>query len=504
MTIILIVNGLILNAQVAKLDAKSTYQDATRNERIAKTFPLIDQLYKEFALKNHFPGYAFGIVVDGQLIYKGNGGYANLEEKIPATSSSMFRIASMSKSFTALAILKLRDEGKLQLDDAVEKYIPALKGQGLTKDAPLMTIRHLMTHSAGFPEDNPWGDRQLADTEEELNTLIKSQLSLSNTAGLEYEYSNLGFAMLGYIIHKVSGLTYDTYIAKNILAPLSMQGTSFEYTDVPKNLFANGYRYINEQWRKEQPLKNGIYGAMGGMITSIDMFSKYVALHEDAWPARDDAESFPIKRSSVREMHQPARFIGLNPNTIFPSGKKLATTSSYSYGLNWTIDAETKKSVGHSGGLPGFGSNWRFLPDYGIGVILFANVTYAPTSRINLIVLDTLIQLAQLKQRPIQVSNSLIERQKQLVKVITHWDKSTPIFAENFFEDYPIEDLKNSADAIFKKMGNITKVNEMIPENQLRGYCIIDCEKGKLRLAFTLTPENPALIQEYHLTIENN
>ena len=348
------------------------------------------------------------------------------------------------------------------------------------------------------------GDRQLADTEEELNTLIKSQLSLSNTAGLEYEYSNLGFAMLGYIIHKVSGMTYDTYIMKNILVPLQMQGTSFEYTDVPKNLFANGYRYINEQWRKEQPLKNGIYGAMGGMITSIDLFSKYVALHEDAWPARDDAESFPIKRSSVREMHQPARFIGLNPNTIFPSGKKLATTSSYSYGLNWTIDAETKKSVGHSGGLPGFGSNWRFLPDYGIGVILFANVTYAPTSRINLIVLDTLIQLAQLKPRPIKVSNSLIERQKQLVKVITHWDKSMPIFAENFFEDYPIEDLKNSADAIFKKMGNITKVNEMIPENQLRGYCIIDCEKGKLRLAFTLTPENPALVQEYHLTIENN
>ena len=503
LTIILMLNGCILNAQGTNLDAKSTYQDATRNERIAKTFPLIDQLYKEFALKNHFPGYAFGIVVDGQLVYKGNGGYANLEEKIPASSASMFRIASMSKSFTALAILKLRDEGKLQLDDAVEKYIPALKGQGLTKDAPLMTIRHLMTHSAGFPEDNPWGDRQLADTEEELNTLIKSQLSLSNTAGLEYEYSNLGFAMLGYIIHKVSGMTYDTYIKKNILVPLQMQGTSFEYTDVPKNLFVNGYRFINDQWRKELPLKNGIYGAMGGMITSIDMFSKYVALHENAWPARDDAESFSIKRSSLREMHQPARFIGLNPTTIFPSGKKIATTSSYSYGLNWTIDAEAKKSIGHSGGLPGFGSNWRFLPDYGIGVILFANVTYAPTSRINLIVLDTLIQLAQLKPRPIKVSNSLIERQNQLVKIITQWDQSTPIFAENFFEDYPIEHLKNSADAVFKKVGNIIKVNAMIPENQLRGYCIIDCEKGKLRLAFTLTPENPALIQEYHLTIEN-
>jgi len=181
----------------------------------------------------------------------------------------------------------------------------------------------------------------------------------------------------------------------------------------------------------------------------------------------------------------------------------MATTSSYSYGLNWTIDEETKKSVGHSGGLPGFGSNWRFLPDFGIGVILFANVTYAPTSRINLIVLDTLIQLAQLKPRLVKVSNILIERQTQLAKIITHWDQSTPIFAENFFDDYPIEDLKKSADAIFKKMGNIIKVNTMIPENQLRGYCIIDCEKGKLKLSFTLTPENPTLIQEYHLTIEN-
>ena len=500
---ILLAITIISNAQIVKQDEKLDYQDATRNERIAKTFPIIDELYKAYAHHNHFPGYAYGIVVDGKLVYKGNGGYANIEEKIPATSSSMFRIASMSKSFTALAILKLRDDGKLHLDDAVEKYIPALKGQGLTKDAPVITIRHLLTHSAGFPEDNPWGDRQLADTEAELIKLIKKQLSFSSTAGLEYEYSNLGFTMLGYIIHKVSGMPYDTYIAKNILAPLAMQGTTYEYTTVPKNLFANGYRYINDQWRKEQPLKNGIYGAMGGMITSIDMFSKYVAMHQAAWPARDEKETLPIKRSSIREMHQAARFIGLNPNTTFPSGKKWATTSSYSYGLNWMIDAENKKSVGHSGGLPGFGSNWRFYPDYGIGVILFANVTYAPTSKINLIVLDTLIQLAQLKPRPIKVSTILVERQNQLVNIITNWNTDSPVFAENFFEDYPIEELKKLSNDIFKKSGKIIKVNTMIPENQLRGYCIIDCEKGKIKLAFTLTPENPALIQEYHLTFEN-
>ena len=479
----------------------ASYQDAERNNRITTTFPVVEDMIKQYAATNHFPGYAFGIVVDGKLVFKSSGGYANLEQKIPATSSSMFRIASMSKSFTSLAILQLRDQGKLHLDDPVEKYIPALKGQGLTKDAPAITIRHLMSHSAGFPEDNPWGDRQLADTEEELLKLIKGGISFSTAAGLEYEYSNLGFAMLGYIIHKVSGLTYDAYIKKNILVPIGMNETTYEFANVPEKTLANGYRYINNDWRKETLLHDGIYGAMGGMITSIDMFSKYVALHETAWPERNDAETFPLKRSSLREMHQSSKFISLIPNYTYPSGRVIAATNSYTYGLNWMHDALGRNSVGHSGGLPGFGSNWRFLPEYGIGVILFANVTYAPTSTINFAVLDTIVQLAKLKPRVVSISPLLQKRKIQLVSMLPNFTTSVYIFAENFFEDYPIETLKKEAAAILKEAGEIISVGEMVAENQMRGYCIIQCQTKKIKLAFTLTPENPGLIQEYHLAI---
>ncbi len=489
-----------INAQNPSHFTPASFNDETRVERIKKAMPVIEKMYKDFAIANHFPGYAYGIVVDGQLVYKGAEGYANLEEKIPATTSSMFRIASMSKSFTSLAILHLRDAGKLKLDDPVYLYIPALKGQGLTKDSPPITIRHLMSHSAGFPEDNPWGDRQLADSEKDLNDLIKGKLSFSNVAGVEYEYSNLGFAMLGYIIHKVSGITYDAYIKKNILVPLGMNTTTYEFTTIPKDKFAFGYRYINDKWRKEIPLQDGIYGAMGGMITSIDMFGKYVAMHEAAWPERNDAETLPVKRASIREMHQPARFISLNPNYSFPSGKKLATAGAYTYGLRWMIDAEHKKNIGHSGGLPGFGSNWQFLPDYGIGVILFANVTYAPTTIINTAVIDTLVHLAALQPRQVGISPILEKRQQELVKMIVHWTTGSPIFAENFYEDYPIDMLVSESNQLFKEVGGIVKVNKMMAENQLRGYCILDCEKGKLKLAFTLSPENPALVQEYHLT----
>ena len=480
----------------------ASFNDASRLERIKNAMPVVEKMYKDFAEANHVPGYAYGIVIDGQLVFKGAQGYANLEEKIPATTSSMFRIASMSKSFTSLAILHLRDAGKLKLDDPVELYIPALKGQGLTKDSPPITIRHLMSHSAGFPEDNPWGDRQLADTEKDLNDLIKGKLSFSNVAGVEYEYSNLGFAMLGYIIHKVSGISYDAYIKQHILNPLGMNNTTYEFTSIPKEKFAFGYRYINNNWRKEIPLQDGIYGAMGGMITSIDMFGKYVAMHEAAWPERNDVETLPVKRSSIREMHQPARFISLNPNYTFPSGKKLATAGAYTYGLRWMIDGEHKKNIGHSGGLPGFGSNWQFLPDYGIGVILFANVTYAPTTTINTAVIDTLVHLAGLNPRQTSVSPILAKRQQELVKVIETWENIPTVFAENFFDDYPLDLLKKESTSIFSQVGKIVKVNSMVAENQLRGYCIIECGKGNIKLSFTLSPENPALIQEYHLIKE--
>jgi hypothetical protein len=238
---------------------------------------------------------------------------------------------------------------------------------------------------------------------------------------------------------------------------------------------------------------------MGGMITSIDMFGKYVAMHEAAWPERNDEENLPVKRSSIREMHQPARFISLNPNYTFPSGKKIATAGAYTYGLRWMIDAEHKKNIGHSGGLPGFGSNWQFLPDYGIGVILFANVTYAPTTTINTAVIDTLVHLAGLKPRQTSVSPILAKRQQELIKVIENWENIPTVFAENFFDDYPIDLLKKQSASIFSQVGKIIKVNNMIAENQLRGYCIIECEKGNIKVSFTLSPENPALIQEYHL-----
>ncbi|MFZ6024489.1 MAG: serine hydrolase domain-containing protein [Bacteroidota bacterium] len=477
------------------------FADTNRLQKIQPFFPIIEQLYRTHAEKNHFPGYIFGIVLDGKLVFSGNGGYLDIIKKNPVASQSMFRIASMSKSFTAMAIVKLRDEGKLRLDDTIEKYIPELKGQKLTQDAPALTIRDLLTHSGGFPQDDPWGDRQLADTEGELLSLIKKRLSFSSVTGLQYEYSNLGFTMLGYIIHKVSGKPYSQYITEHIWKPLGMNEAEWEYSKVPVSSLAKGHRWINNNWKDEPLLHNGIYGSMGGMITSLSSFSKYMALHMNAWPASHEMETGPVKRSSIREMQQPQRFSSLNSQYRYADGRLCAMVTAYGYGLRWSKDCEGRTTVGHSGGLPGFGSNWVIAPDYGIGVVSFANVTYASTAGINAQVLDTLMRGAGLKPRVLPASDILKNVQQRLIAFLPNWNNAgaSTLFADNFFDDYPITSLKDETRKIFDVTGKIISVGDMIPENQLRGTCILQCEKGRIQVFFTLTPENPAKIQEYRI-----
>jgi len=478
------------------------FEDANRLQKITAAMPVIDQLFKDYAEKNHFPGFAWGIVADGKLLHTGYIGYDDIDKKVPVNSQSAFRIASMSKSFTAMAILKLRDEGKLKLDDPVYMYIPEMKNQPYpTKDAAPVTVRNLLSHSAGFPEDNPWGDRQLADTDDELIALIKKGISYSTNPGTGYEYSNLGFAMLGYIIKKVSGMTYEQYINENILAPLGMGNTYWEYAKIPAIQLAHGYRWLNNQWVEQPLLHDGTYGAMGGMITTIEDFGKYVALHLSAYPAGDSKESGPVKRSSIREMHYPWDVNGFNVNYKYPGGRACPMVTAYCYGLSWARDCDGRLMIAHSGGLPGFGSNWRILPDYGIGVICFANLTYASTTPINMQVLDTLISMANLKPRQLIASSILNERRDELVKLLPAWNnaEASGIFAQNFFMDYFSDSLRKEATAIFAKAGKIITVKDVAPENGLRGSFIMEGENSNIQVTFTLTPENPPMIQAYSI-----
>ena len=161
---------------------QAPFPDPGRRTKLASAFPEIDRLLTEFANRTR-PRRGVGH-------HHRRRARAHRRDRLSrrrrrsrrSTPDTVFRIASMTKSFTAMAILKLRDEGKLSLDDPAERYVPELKGLGYpTTDSPRITIRHLLSHADGFPEDNPWGDQQLADTEEQLSRDAARRGSRSRT-----------------------------------------------------------------------------------------------------------------------------------------------------------------------------------------------------------------------------------------------------------------------------------------------------------------------------------
>ncbi len=481
----------------------AAFRDTDRIEKIKPFLPAVDGIFESHFKAGHFPGVSYAIIVDGQMVHAKAFGVADVKMMTPATTNTGFRIASMTKSFTALSILKLRDDGKLSLTDPVSKYIPEMAGvKGLTSDAPVITIENLLTMSAGFPEDNPWGDRQLADTDEELLALIRQGISFSNVPGVEFEYSNLGFGMLGRIVTVVSGKPYQQYINENILKPLGMNDSKWEYTELSKEKFAPGYRWEDEQWKEEPILHDGIFGAMGGLICSAEDFSKYVALHLSAWPPRDGNESPVAKRSTLREMHQLQRLGGFFPDAKDSRGKLCPTITGYGYGLGYRRDCSGLVSVRHGGGLPGYGSEWRFYPDLGIGIVSLSNLTYGGMGSANFRALDTLISLAKLQPRELPASAMLEQRKKEIEGLLAEWPQDKlGIFAENFFLDLSVDARKKEANEMLEKAGKIVSVGAMMPENQLRGTFIIACEKKNIEVFFTLTPEATPLIQQLDLTL---
>lgn len=472
------------------------FENDARLEKIKAIAPDLQRIFEEHALNKKIPGISYGIVVDDSLLIASATGVSQLENKVAASPKSVFKIASMTKSFTAMAILKLRDEGKLRLQDPVAQYIPQMEQlEYLTEDSPILDIENLLTMTAGFPEDNPWGDRQLAIGNDKFMAIMAKGLSLSKIPSYQYEYSNTGYAMLGYIVSKVSGMPYQDYIRKHILQPLEMDHTYWEYTNVPPEQLAHGYRWEDEKWKKEPMLHDGAFGAMGGLITTIEDFSNYVSFHLSAWPARNDTDHGPIKRSTIREMHTP-QFNFLNTWNRDWDNEPCTKMIGYGYGLGIAMDCKRITRISHGGALPGFGSNYAFFPNYGIGIMAFGNLTYTtpiPYDTIEKLLFGTL----DLKSRKLPVSDILKQRKNDILDLIDNGtiQLDAPIFADNFFLDESKEKRMAQIQEILNKAGTIKKSHELRPRNQLRGDFNIECENGDISIFFTLTPEHHPMVQ---------
>lgn len=465
----------------------------------AENFAEIDAASAAFAEQERIPGLALGIVQGGHLVHATTVGLANREAGRHVNVGTAFRIASMTKNMTALAILSLRDRGCLQLDAPLAHYVPQFAAvKPATRDSAPVTVRHLLTHTAGFVTDDPWGDRVLGMTPAELDTVIATGHLFARPPGLAFEYSNLGYALLGRVLTNVSGEPYQAYMIRTFLEPLGMAHTTFDAPGAAaRGDYAFGYRLDGETWSRERIEPDGEVGAMGGLATTVPDYARYVSIMLNAWPARDEPESGPVRRSSVREMvlwHAPP-FV---PETA--PGARAGQPSAYGYGLTHSTDALLGMRIHHAGGLPGYGSHVLMLPERGWGVFAFGNRTYAPMSRLTLDVAERLHAAAP-PPALADPSPALLRAVKAVVAAYASGriEGGDRPFAVNFLLDTPAP-LRDAELVSLKQRLGEGRLERIEPIHALAGRFVLACANGRLNGTITLSPEADTGIQKLVLS----
>lgn len=477
------------------------FADPQRGERLSRAFAEVDALMAAAAREGEVPGLAWGIVVDGALAHSGAAGVRDLATGAPVEPDTVFRIASMTKSFTAAAVLKLRDQGRLRLDDPASRFLPELRGTGPTRDSPEVAVRDLLTHSAGFPEDNPWGDRQMAVSGAALSGWLRAGLPRANAPGMAFEYSNYGYALLGRIVARASHRRYRDFVDAELLRPLGMRSTRWEAGAVPAGKLARGYHREEGRWREEPPLGDGAFAPMGGLFSSVPDLARWVAFQLEAWPPRDAPEPGPLRRASAREMQQMARFDGLDVDRDAPDRPLTAFAAGYGYGLGVVRRCGLGTVVGHAGGFPGWGSRMRWLPESGVGMVVLANATYA-TRLLDPRLWKALAALQAtggLPARVPQPAPALAAAREAVVRLLGGWDDAlaSRMAAENLFLDESREARRAALERLRAAHGACRPEGALEAENALRGRWRMACDRGWLELAITLAPTAPPRIQSW-------
>ncbi|MCB0052617.1 MAG: beta-lactamase family protein, partial [Caldilinea sp.] len=461
-----------------------TFDDAGRADRIAAVRPELDAIATEFSEKHKLPALAYGVVAGGRLVHSGATGWADIAGQQQASTATLFRIASMTKSFAALAVLQLRDAGALALDDRADAYVPELATLVYpTADAPAITLRHLLTMSAGWPEDNAWGDRQLALDDASFSALLARGVPFASAPGTQYEYSNLGYMVLGRVVSRVAGMPFQQYVNERILAPLGMTQTCWNVDGTTVLSVARGYEEVDGAW-VEEPLawmrSAGDTAAFGGLYTTVEDLARWVALFLSAWPPREGDEPAVLRRASLREMQQAATARPPWLSSTALGVRALPETDAYGYGLYAVYAAGLGRTVQHPGGLPGFGSHMAWLPDRDLGVVAFANRTYAPAVPIALNLLRHVVTRADAAPRRVHPTPALTAAHEGATRLLQRWDDdlADALVADNFFLDLSRERWQQRVARLRTLHGDLVPEGEIEIDNPLRCGWRLRGERG--------------------------
>lgn len=466
----------------------------------------VDRIFERAAAEGTIPGMAYGVVIGGELVHEaGLGTLRHGDDRTP-DADSVFRIASMTKSFTAATAMLLRDEGILRFDEPVGTYVPALDDlRGPTADSPLITVRHLLTMASGLPTDDPWGDRLQGMELERFAELLAGGFDAVWAPGTTFEYSNLGYGMLGRVLTNVTGAEYRDLVRARVLKPLGMDVTVYTADEVSADRLAIGYVRRDGAFVEEPFDGYGALASMGGIFSSVRDLAVWVAGFTDAFPPRDDPEGLhPLSRASRREMQMVHRAFDPELRRTSPDAAPELISGGYGLGLFVTHDLRLGHVVGHSGGYPGFGSHMRWHPASGVGVIALGNRTYAPMSTYAAEALAALVSREAAPVRTVVPWGATRTAGGQMEDLLRAWDDdlAAEAFAFNVDLDEPFDRRRAEIERIRERHGALSPDQDLPAESDSPAHLVwwLRGERGgRVRVEILLTGERPPRVQTFGL-----
>ena len=425
-------------------------------------------------------------VIDGDDIHAGVEGDT-------ATRHTAFRIASMTKSFTAALVLALRDSGQLVLDVPVAHYAPELARVVGPSGSARVTLRHLMSMSAGMATDDPWADRHLDATASFVDDVYGSGVEFAHLVGEAFEYSNLGFGMIGRVVESVTGRRVRELVDEMIFSPLGMSHTTWDEPSTSPSVAARPHvRYGDHVMLDEaSPLCYGEISPMGGLWSTVDDLAIWMRWLDRANSTPDD-DTGPLTAASRREMQTMHTYAGslAIDGSVAPSG--------YGFGLLVRDDSTCGMIAGHSGGLPGYGSNMRWMKGTGIGVVALGDVTYAPMSVLTMRVLWDAVNAGLVGRRTTPLSPLLASRAEQFADLVNNWsaEAAVGLFADNVAADEPFELRRARMAEIVTSCGELS-VLRVRPTGRAHGVVTLVGPSGTVDVTINLSPVAGGLVQSY-------
>ncbi len=374
----------------------------------------------QFVKKNRLYGAAASVVDEDGVAWSGAVGFADLAARKPALPSTLYRIASITKTFTGTAIMRLRDAGELGLDDPAVQWIPELANCGSPQTIGAVTIRRLLSHESGLKSEPPGTDWRAASPvyEGSVDQTLERAAEIFTAVGTnrQFKYSNLGYQLLGEIVHRASGTAYPQYLRREVLDPLGLSSTAFEPLDEAlSGRCAVGYsaRVFSDELEPAAPMP--LIWAEGGLWSTVEDIGKWLGFQLGAY-ASPPAQSAVLAPSSLREMHK-ARYLANDQWTE-------------AFGISWaSTRTDETVWVQHSGGLRGFNSHACFDPAHRVGAVALVNGA-APVSALTMELGDIARRLAAAAGPAIEPPEPMPQEYRSLLGLYASLDMSAPVRVE--------------------------------------------------------------------------